>query len=30
MHPSRFDDTGRTRATSDRLEVRRLTRANRL
>ncbi|MCQ8194767.1 hypothetical protein [Streptomyces rugosispiralis] len=30
MYPSRFDDTGRTRATSDRLEVRRLTRANRL
>lgn len=30
MHPSRFDDTGRGRATSDRMEVRRLTRANRL
>ncbi|WPB95123.1 hypothetical protein [Streptomyces malaysiensis] len=30
MYPSRFDDTGRTRTTSDRLEVRRLTRANRL
>ncbi|MFE2443838.1 hypothetical protein ACFXDF_17620 [Streptomyces sp. NPDC059426] len=30
MHPSRFDDTGRGQATSDRMEVRRLTRANRL
>ncbi|MBW8089274.1 SMP-30/gluconolactonase/LRE family protein [Streptomyces hygroscopicus subsp. hygroscopicus] len=30
MHPSRFDDTGRRQTTSDRLEVRRLTRANRL
>ncbi|AJZ84502.1 MULTISPECIES: NHL repeat-containing protein [Streptomyces] len=30
MHPSRFDGTGRGRATSDRMEVRRLTRANRL
>ncbi|MEU4896982.1 hypothetical protein AB0B12_30825 [Streptomyces sp. NPDC044780] len=30
MHPSRFDDTGHRQATSDRLEVRRLTRANRL
>nr|WP_161562584.1 hypothetical protein [Streptomyces antimycoticus] len=30
MHPSRFDGTGRGQATSDRMEVRRLTRANRL
>lgn len=30
MHPSRFDDTGRGQATSDRMEVRRLTRTNRL
>ncbi|MGP3943341.1 MULTISPECIES: hypothetical protein [Streptomyces] len=30
MHPSRFDGTGGGQATSDRMEVRRLTRTNRL